>query len=60
MPPPPMADDDHLRQPQCRQRQHDKHGTRDGGGRGGSYSDTTTAASHGQDDYTSWPLYLDP
>jgi hypothetical protein len=31
-----------------------------GGDRGGSYSDTTTAAPHGSDSYTSWPLYFDP
>jgi hypothetical protein len=55
-----MADDDHSVQPRCHHQWHDSRGTRGSGGRGGSYSDTTTVAPHGSDRYTLWPLYLDP
>jgi hypothetical protein len=51
-----MADDDHSRHPRRRRRQCDSRG---GGGRGGSCSDTAIGGPHGNDGYTSGPLYLD-
>jgi hypothetical protein len=55
-----MANDDHSRQPWHRRRQHDNCGTRGIGGCGGSCNNTSIVVPHGNDSYTSCPLYLDP
>jgi hypothetical protein len=59
-PPPLMADDDHSRQPWHRRWQRDNCGTRGIDGCGGSCNNTSIAVPHGNDSYTSCPLYLDP